>query len=78
LAGGLVAASVVDSNQLSWQKIGTGIITGVAVAVTTSVLLDWINGKGVWANSGHIFHRWSKRAEPVKKSVFVAPSPTGS
>jgi hypothetical protein len=83
IAGGASAGRIIaeptkgDEKGMDWAKITTGIVTGVAVSVATSLLLDWVNGKGMWSESGgHIVQRWRTAAEPtLQHSTFVAPSP---
>lgn len=75
-AGGVAgAAELVDSSKtVDWAKVASAVVTGVAVSVSTALLLDWINGKGMWANSGHLLSRVGKKAEPtLRESVFVSP-----
>lgn len=76
MAGGAIGASLAVAEEeekwFDWGKIATAVVTGVAVSVSTSLFLDWINGKGLWENSGTILHRVVKTSEPVQQSVFAA------
>lgn len=73
-AGGAVgAAMVADDRLLDWKKIGTAVITGVAVSVLTSTLLDWVNGRGFWENREHIARRWYQHTTALGESALVRP-----
>jgi hypothetical protein len=59
--GASVGASVAEAasrpGALDWARIGQAVVTGVAVSVTTQLLLDWVNGRGMWEGSGHLLQR---------------------
>lgn len=55
--GASVAEAATGPGRMDWQKIGTAVVTGVAVSVTTQIILDWVNGRGIWESSGHVFSR---------------------
>lgn len=81
LVGGSIAGTIAqeeeDGGVIDWSKIGQAVITGVLVSVGTSLLLNWINGSGLWEGEGSAVKRLRKVAQPVRESVLVAPSPTG-
>lgn len=65
-------------DQVNWTKLGTAILTGVAVSVGTSLLLDWVKGDGMWSGRGHLAARWAKNTESLAEHSFLsAPSPLG-
>jgi len=82
--GGVTAGTVVGGNgtshleeednrvlRVDWDKVVTAVLTGVAVSVSTALLLDWLNGKGLWADQGHVFARWGQTVTPtISQSVF--------
>ena len=79
LVGGSIAGTIAqqeeDGGLIDWTKIGQAVITGVLVSVGTSLLLDWVNGKGMWDGKGSVTARWSAVTQPtVKSSVLVAPT----
>ena len=54
-----VGASVAEEVETSkdgvdWRKLGAAIFTGVAVSVGTTLVLDWVKGKDLWADSGSL------------------------
>lgn len=52
LAGGVAAAELAEEPGLiEWGKVLSSVLTGVAVAVSTSLVLDWVNGRGLWEES---------------------------
>jgi len=58
-----------------WRKLTVAIATGVAVSVGTSLLLDWVNGKGLWEGTGSVVARWKKTtAHVAETSAFTFPS----
>jgi hypothetical protein len=65
------------SGKVDTSKITVAIITGVAVSVTTSLLLDWVKGQGIWQGSGDVYTRWLKRPidNLATQSFLAAPSP---
>lgn len=81
LVGGSIAGTIAqeeeDGGVIDWTKIGQAVITGVLVSVGTSLLLNWINGSGLWEGEGSAAQRLRKVAQPARESVLVAPSPTG-
>jgi len=65
MVGGAVGASVAQreedsKGEVNWSGIAEGIFTGVVISVGTSILLDWINGAGIWEGRGHVGKRWAK------------------
>jgi hypothetical protein len=82
LVGGTIAGTLAQEEDaggmVDWTKIGQAVITGVLVSVGTSLLLNWINGNGLWEGEGSAVHRWRKIAQPTRESVLIAPSPTGA
>lgn len=80
LVGGTIAGTIAqedeDSKRLDWDKIGQAVVTGVLVSVGTSLLLNWINGKGLWEDKGNVTERWSRAAKPVRASALLAPPST--
>jgi len=54
--GSAVAGAVEDTGVLDWKKIATAVVTGVAVSVTTQLILDWVRGQGMWKDQspGHL------------------------
>lgn len=79
LVGGTVAGTIAqeeedDGGMIDWPKIGQAVITGVLVSVGTSLLLDWINGKGMWEGEGSAAARFREVVAPtVSGSALVAP-----
>lgn len=76
MVGGSISASMAmedghDNKWLDWEKIVPAIVTGVAVSVSTSILLDWINGRGMWEGSGHVFFRAVKATAPAQQSILA-------
>jgi hypothetical protein len=68
------AAEVDGMAQKGLEKVGitkeqaektlkTAVLTGVLVSVTTSLVLQFLNGEGLWKGKGHIMERWSKKAD---------------
>jgi hypothetical protein len=43
-----------------WKEWGTAIATGVLVSVGTTLVLNFINGQGLWQGKGTLLHRWKK------------------
>lgn len=43
-----------DKDGVNWRKLGAAIFTGVAVSVGTTLVLDWVKGKDLWADSGSL------------------------
>lgn len=82
LVGGTIAGTLAQEEDaggmVDWTKIGQAVITGVLVSVGTSLLLNWINGNGLWEGEGSAVHRWRKIPQPTRESVLIAPSPTGA
>jgi hypothetical protein len=57
--GAGVAESVEQTKNKSiyWSQLAVGIFTGVAVSVGTTMVLNWIHGKGLWEGRGTILDR---------------------
>lgn len=47
----------VTSKSIYWSQLAVGIFTGVAVSVGTTMVLNWIHGKGLWEGRGTILDR---------------------
>lgn len=79
LAGGLSAANSDEESEpglVDWPRVASAVLTGVAVAVTTSLVLDWVNGRGMWEKP--VVTRLSDTTRNLSEnSVFAAPSPVG-
>lgn len=43
---------------IDWYHIRMGVMTGVATAVGTTLVLQWLNGEGIWAGRGSLPVRW--------------------
>jgi hypothetical protein len=43
-----------------WKEWGAAIATGVVVSVGTTLVLNFINGQGLWAGKGTLAERWKK------------------
>lgn len=85
IAGGITAADMIEDDRASaaknepvdWSKLLTAVVSGVAISVSTSVILDWWNGKGVW--TAPVPARVSDTVGTLAAtSVFAAPPPVGS
>lgn len=82
LVGGSIAGTIAqeeeddDNGIIDWPKIGQAVVTGVLVSVGTSLLLDWLNGNGMWEDKGTVVERWSRATTPARQSILVAPPPT--
>lgn len=57
--GAALAETVEQEGKLDWNKISTAILTGVAVSVSTQLILDWVRGTGMWEDKGPITRRVS-------------------
>lgn len=78
--GGAIASSSPSSPSsettggVDWQRIGEGILTGVIISVGTSLLLDWVNGAGLWEGKGHAVKRWTAPVvATLSESALIAP-----
>jgi hypothetical protein len=83
LVGGTIAGTMAQEEDegggpIDWTKIGQAVATGVLVSVGTSLLLNYINGTGLWENEGSVVSRWKKVVKPSQRSAFVAPSLFGN
>lgn len=84
MAVGATIAESIDTSKASgtseesvtdWRKLAIAIATGVAVSVGTSLLLDWVNGKGLWDGTGSVVSRWQKTTDKVADSSALAHPP---
>jgi hypothetical protein len=57
------------------KALHVAILTGVVVSVSTSMVMQWINGEGFWKGAGHLFHRWGKATEQLatRSRLFASP-----
>jgi hypothetical protein len=55
------------------KTLKTAVLTGVIVSVTTSLVLQFINGEGLGKGTGHIFDRWSEKASFVATKSRLFP-----
>lgn len=78
MVGGAMSASMTmeddqpDNKLLDWEKIVPAVVTGVVVSVSTSLLLDYINGRGLWEGKGHVVERALTLVGPVQQSLFAS------
>lgn len=68
-----VASSVADEKTTHWTK--HPIVTGVVIAVGTTLLLEWVKGEGMWKGEGTAFSRLIKKPFEYlgSTSSFVPP-----
>lgn len=59
-ATGAALATDLDDGGLDFGKITQAIVTGVLVSAGTALLLDMINGQGLWTKKGNIVERFQK------------------
>jgi len=58
IGGATTAAMTLEGEQgVDWGKIGQAVLTGVVVSVSTSLMLDWLNGRGLWETGGDVVTR---------------------
>jgi hypothetical protein len=85
MAVGSSIAEAVDTSKSSptktaffTEKLLPAIVTGVAVSVGTTLVLDFINGTGMWKSSGSLLERmkrsWSLPPSPATQTVTHAPT----
>jgi mannose/fructose/N-acetylgalactosamine-specific phosphotransferase system component IIC len=43
-----------------WKEWGAAIATGVLVSVGTTLVLNFLNGQGLWQGKGTLVDRWKK------------------
>ena len=79
-----VGASIAESvNQpesskkaIDWRELSVAIVTGVLVSVGTTLLLDLVQGKGMWEQKGPLFTRLHKGVTSLHNiSMFSLPQP---
>lgn len=76
LVGSAVGASVAESGNKEadkWLKLRDSVVTGVAIAVGTTLVLNWLHGEGLWDGRGSLFDRVSKTTSKVaRESAFFS------
>lgn len=74
---GYEAKEIIEKEVKSEAKyvMGWAIFSGVAISLSVSLLMQWINGEGYWKGSDHLFRRWGKSTEQLatKSRLFVSP-----
>lgn len=76
--GGYMADEVLDEGLertaqggFDWKRWGEAIATGVAVAVSTQLVLDYLRGTGTWAGKGAALERWKAWAAPKESKDLI-------
>jgi hypothetical protein len=62
------------SKPIDWKNMGVMVFTYATVSVTSALVLDWINGRGIWEKQGHVLRRVQQAAEPAQQSIFAGQS----
>lgn len=67
VGSGVAEAAEQDKGKaVYWSQLAIGVFTGVAVSVGTTMVLNWIHGKGLWEGRGTILDRVKTNvAEPL-------------
>lgn len=63
--GGAIAEEVEKTKKIDWRSLGAAIFTGVAVSVSTTLILDFIRGQGIHKDKGSLVTRIQNAAKAV-------------